>query len=73
MGLNVNGLNVNGLNVNGLNVIGLKVNDNGTILSEKPTFSRNVHLRGYKLPSNPCISTRECPKILKIKLNLPGN
>jgi hypothetical protein len=39
---------------------------NRTIFSEKLTFSKNAHLRRYKLHSNPCISTRECPKILKI-------
>jgi hypothetical protein len=37
-----------------------------TIFSEKLTFSKKVHLRVYKLPYNPCLSTRECPKILKI-------
>ena len=30
------------------------------------TFSKNVNFSGHKLPSNPSISTRECPKILKI-------
>jgi hypothetical protein len=29
-------------------------------------FLKNVNFSGYKFASNPCISTRECPKILKI-------
>jgi hypothetical protein len=39
---------------------------NWTIFSEKVIFSKNAHLMVYKLQSNPCISTRECPKVLKI-------
>jgi hypothetical protein len=40
--------------------------ENRAIFSVKLTFSKKVHLRVYNLPSNPCISTMECPKFLKI-------